>query len=42
LGTIIKKCEAISDIEINPLVAYEEGEGVKALDVRILLLKSER
>ena len=42
LGTIIKRCEAISDIEINPLVAYEEGEGVKALDVRILLLKGER
>lgn len=42
LGTIIKRCEAISDIEINPLVAYEEGEGVKALDVRILLLKGKR
>ena len=42
LGTIIKRCEAISDIEINPLVAYEEAEGVKALDVRILLLKGER
>lgn len=37
LGTIIKKCESISDIEINPLVAYEQGKGVKALDVRILL-----
>ena len=42
LGTIIKRCEAISDIEINPLVAYEEGEGVKALDVRILLIRGER
>lgn len=37
LGTIIQKCETISDIEINPLVAYEQGEGVKALDVRIIL-----
>jgi acetyl coenzyme A synthetase (ADP forming)-like protein len=42
LGTIIKRCKAISDIEINPLVTYEEGEGVKALDVRILLFKDER
>jgi len=41
LGTIIKKCEPISDIEINPLVAYEEGQGVKALDVRIILLTGE-
>ncbi len=42
LGTIIKKCESISDIEINPLVAYEAGQGVKALDVRIILLTGER
>lgn len=42
LGTIIKGCAAISDIEINPLVSYEQGEGVKALDVRILLVKGER
>jgi acyl-CoA synthetase (NDP forming) len=42
LGTIIKTCELITDIEINPLVAYEQGKGVKALDVRILLLKGER
>jgi len=37
LGTIIQKCKTISDIEINPLVAYEQGKGVKALDVRIIL-----
>ena len=42
LGTIIQACETISDIEINPLVAYEEGQGVKALDVRIILLTGER
>lgn len=38
LGTVLQKCDSISDIEINPLVVYEQGEGVKILDVRILLL----
>jgi acetyltransferase len=37
LGAVIKNCPTISDIEINPLVAYEYGKGVKAVDVRILL-----
>jgi len=37
VGTIIQKCKLISDIEINPLVVYENGKGVKAVDVRILI-----
>jgi len=37
LGSIIQKCKAISDIEINPLVVYENGQGARAIDVRILL-----
>lgn len=37
LGTILSKCERITDIEINPVVVYEESAGLKALDVRILL-----
>ena len=41
VGTIIKKFKDISDIEINPLVAYDHGDGVKALDVRILLSRQE-
>ncbi len=41
VGTLLKKIEDISDIEINPLVAYDHGEGVKAVDVRILLSKQE-
>jgi len=41
VGTIIKKFPEISDIEINPLVAYEYGQGVKAVDVRILLSTQE-
>jgi acetyltransferase len=37
LGTIIQNCEGISDIEVNPLMAYEQGLGAKAVDVRVLL-----
>lgn len=37
LATIIRHCPGISDIEINPLVAYEQGHGAKAVDVRVLL-----
>lgn len=37
VGTILNECEDISDIEINPVVVYEKGEGVRAVDARILL-----
>jgi acetyltransferase len=37
VGAIIQECKRISDIEINPLVVYENGKGVKAVDVRILI-----
>ncbi len=37
VGAIIQKCPMITDIEINPLVVYENGKGVKAVDVRILI-----
>lgn len=39
VGQLMNHCTTISDIEINPLVVYEHGEGVKAVDVRILLKK---
>ena len=42
LATIIRKCPRITDIEINPLMVYEEGHGVKAVDVRVLLLNTEK
>lgn len=42
LGAILNKCPGISDIEINPLVVYEQGEGVRAVDVRIILTKDEK
>jgi acetyltransferase len=40
LGAIIRKCRSISDIEINPLVVYEQGLGARAVDVRIMLSKN--
>jgi acetate---CoA ligase (ADP-forming) len=36
LGALVDRCRDITDIEINPLVVYEHGQGVKAVDVRIL------
>jgi len=39
LGALIQKTETISDIEINPLMVYEQGRGARAVDVRILLSK---
>ncbi|MDH4127497.1 MAG: acetate--CoA ligase family protein [Spirochaetota bacterium] len=41
LGTVISRCKNITDIEINPLIAYEQGKGVKAVDIRVLLKKNE-
>jgi acetyltransferase len=38
-ATIIKKIPRIADIEINPIVVYEKGKGLKAVDVRILITK---
>ena len=37
LSTVIQRCRGISDIEINPLIVYEQSQGVKALDVRVLI-----
>jgi acyl-CoA synthetase (NDP forming) len=42
LGAIISNCKGISDIEINPLVVYEQGLGARAVDVRIILSKEYR
>lgn len=36
LGHLVLRCPDITDIEINPLVVYDHGEGVKAVDIRIL------
>jgi len=39
IGSIIKKCERITDIEVNPIVVYDLENGIKALDARILISK---
>ncbi len=41
VGWILQNCAEISDIEVNPLVVYDHGDGVKAVDVRILLSESQ-
>jgi acetyltransferase len=41
VGAILSSCRGISDIEINPLIPCDQGEGVKAVDVRILLAEPE-
>jgi acetyltransferase len=40
VATIIRKIPRITDIEINPVVVYEHGKGLKAVDVRIIISKS--
>ncbi len=42
VGTILRQCDRISDIEINPLRVYEQGQGAKAVDVRILLTATHK
>ncbi|MCK5058754.1 MAG: acetate--CoA ligase family protein [Candidatus Aminicenantes bacterium] len=37
VGTILKHCKKITDIEINPIVVYEQARGLRALDARILI-----
>jgi succinyl-CoA synthetase beta subunit len=39
LGAIISSCPTITDIEINPLMVYEQGRGSMAVDVRVLIKK---
>ena len=42
IGTVINHCRRITDIEINPVVVYEQGSGLTAVDVRILIKKIRR
>jgi succinyl-CoA synthetase beta subunit len=42
LAAVIQQCKSVTDIEINPLMVYAQGEGAKAVDVRVLVSNSER
>lgn len=42
IGTIIRRCKSITDIEINPVSVYPQGEGVRAVDIRVLLSKDAK
>ena len=42
MGTLIQGARRIEDIEINPLVVYDQGEGCLAVDARILIRGDER
>jgi succinyl-CoA synthetase beta subunit len=39
VGDVLLACTGITDIEINPVIVYPKG--IKAVDVRVLLSKSE-
>jgi acetyltransferase len=41
VGAILRRCPAVADVEVNPLVVYEQGRGARAVDARILLTESE-
>ncbi len=41
VGYILQNCPRITDIEINPLMVYEQENGVKAVDIRVMLSQSE-
>ena len=41
VGTILRHCPRITDFEINPLMVYSQGEGVKPVDVRVLIKASK-
>jgi len=41
VGYILQNCPKITDIEVNPLMVYEQGNGVKAVDIRVMLSESE-
>jgi acetyltransferase len=42
VGTILEHNQHISDIEINPLMVYQQGQGVKAVDTRVIIDGKEK
>ena len=41
LSHLIDRCREITDIEVNPLVVYDHGEGTRTVDMRILIQRTE-
>jgi acetyltransferase len=41
LSHLIDRCREIADIEVNPLVAYDRGQGTRTVDMRILIQRPE-
>ena len=41
ISTIIRTCERITDIEVNPIEVYDAKNGIKAVDARILISKTK-
>ncbi len=37
LGYLVERCREIADIEVNPLIVYDHGEGTRTVDMRILI-----
>jgi len=37
VSTLVTKFPRIKELDINPLIAYEEGKGCAAVDARIIL-----
>jgi acyl-CoA synthetase (NDP forming) len=42
VGYILQHCRELADIEINPLMVYEQGKGIKPVDIRVLLVDEEK
>jgi acyl-CoA synthetase (NDP forming) len=39
VGALLQVCKNVADIEINPLIVYEHGQGGMAVDARVLLVQ---